>query len=182
MACGFSCLAAGLFLCSQQSMLPFASAGSNDPREFHACGHNPKTQNEPYLCHTKSSTESVFQLAYVSTGVAGHELKHNTKRGNDEPSADCPHRDFAIDYDLKNFIDDTIKTAIEEAVQSSVDKELLLMVRGEGFKKRLNALIDARLHVLAEEIAVKTNGAGPGRGHTGRTHKKISLSLPARII
>ncbi len=89
-----------------------------------------------------------------------------------------PHRDFAIDYALKNFIDDTVNTAIEEAVQSSVDKELLLMVRGEGFQKRLHDLIDARLHVLAVEIAVKTNAAGPGRGHTGRTHKKISLSLP----
>ncbi len=92
-----------------------------------------------------------------------------------------PHRDFAIDYDLKNFIDDTIKTAIEEAVQSSVDKELLLLVRGGGFKIRLNALIDSRLHALADEIAFKTTGAGPGRGHTGRTHKKISLSLPATL-
>ncbi len=89
-----------------------------------------------------------------------------------------PRRDIAIDYDLMNCINDRIKRAIEEAVQNSVDRELLLMVRGEGFKQRLDAAIDDRLHLLAEEIAVKTGGAGPGRGHTGRTHKKIGLSLP----
>ena len=96
-------------------------------------------------------------------------------------SQTSPHRDFAVDYDLKNYIDDALKTAIEEAVQTSVDKELLLMVRGEGFKRRLDALIDSRLHALADEIALKTSGAGPGRGHTGRTHKKISMSLPETL-
>ncbi len=59
-----------------RSMLPFPNAGSNNPREFHARGHNPKTQNQPYRCHTKLVTESVFQWNMVSTGVAGHELKH----------------------------------------------------------------------------------------------------------
>ncbi len=91
------------------------------------------------------------------------------------------NRDFAVDYDLMNYVNDTVKTAIEEAVENSVDKELLLMISGDGFKIRLNALIDSRLHALADEIAFKTTGAGPGRGHTGRTHKKISLSLPATL-
>ena len=89
-----------------------------------------------------------------------------------------PNRDFAIDYDLMNYINDTISAAIENAVQESVDQELTMMIRGESFKKRVQNLVDARLQSLVNEIAIKTNGAGPGRGHKGRTHRKVSLSLP----
>ena len=89
-----------------------------------------------------------------------------------------PNRHFAIDYDLMNYINDTISAAIENAVQESVDQELTMMIRGESFKKRVQNLIDARLQSLVSEIAIKTSGAGPGRGHKGRSHKKISLSLP----
>jgi hypothetical protein len=89
-----------------------------------------------------------------------------------------PTRDFVIDYDLMNYIHDTVKSAIQDAVQDTVDTELLLMVNGEDFKKRIEALIDAILHSLVERIAIRTNGAGPGRGHKGKSHRKISLSLP----
>jgi hypothetical protein len=89
-----------------------------------------------------------------------------------------PARDFVRDYDLMNYINDTVTCAIEDAVQDSVDKELLLMVNGEGFKKRIETLIDARLRSFVAEIAIKTSGAGPGRGHKGKSHRKISLSLP----
>jgi|SRR5271157_3408790 len=89
-----------------------------------------------------------------------------------------PNRDFAIDYDLMNFINDSISVAIENAVQETVDAELTMMMRGEGFKKRIQDVIDARLQCLVTEIAIKTSGAGPGRGHKGRSHRKISLSLP----
>ncbi|MFH0823694.1 MAG: hypothetical protein V2B18_13175 [Pseudomonadota bacterium] len=92
-----------------------------------------------------------------------------------------PDRDVAIDYDVMNYVNYTVKTAIAEAVQDAVDRELLLMISGEGFTKRLDALIEARLHVLADQIVVRTSGAGPGRGHTGRTHRKISLSLPETL-
>ena len=43
--------------------------------------------------------------------------------------------DFAIDHDLMNFINNTVKGAIEEGVQEVVDKELSLMVNGDSFKK-----------------------------------------------
>ncbi len=86
--------------------------------------------------------------------------------------------DFVIDHDLMNFINNTVQSAIEEGVQEVVDKELSLMIQGDAFKKRVGDLIDVRLHRLAEEITVKTGGAGPGRGHKGKSHKKISLSLP----
>ncbi len=89
--------------------------------------------------------------------------------------------DFAIDDDLMNFINDTVKMHIEEGVQEVVDRELSLMINGDGFKKRVADLIDAQLHALAEEITVKTSGAGPGRGHKGKSHKKISLSLPETL-
>jgi hypothetical protein len=89
-----------------------------------------------------------------------------------------PNRDFAIDYDLMNYINDTISAAIENAVQESVDQELSMMVRGEGFKKRIQDIVDTRLQSLVNEVAINTSGAGPGRGHKGRTHRKISLSLP----
>lgn len=89
-----------------------------------------------------------------------------------------PNRDFAIDYDLMNYINDTISAAIENAVQESIDQELTMMVKGEGFKKRIQDVVDVRLQSLVNEMAIKTSGAGPGRGHKGRSHRKISLSLP----
>jgi hypothetical protein len=92
-----------------------------------------------------------------------------------------PNRDFSIDYDLMNYINDTVKSAIEDAVLDILDKELLLMVNGEGFKKRIEAIIDARLHSLVKGITIRTSGAGPGRGHKGRSHRKISLSLPETL-
>jgi hypothetical protein len=90
-------------------------------------------------------------------------------------------RDFTIDYDLMNFINDTVKTAIQDEAQEIVDKELLLMVNGESFKKRIKSLIDDQLQMLADGIAIRTRVAGPGRGHKGRSHRKISLSLPETL-
>ncbi len=92
-----------------------------------------------------------------------------------------PSRDFAIDYDLMNYINDTISAAIENEVQESIDQELTMMIRGESFKKRVQDIVDARLQSLVNEIAIKTSGAGPGRGHKGRSHRKISLSLPESL-
>lgn len=92
-----------------------------------------------------------------------------------------PARDFVIDYDLMNYIHDTVKSAIGDEVQEAVDRELLFMVKGEGFKERIEDLIDARLRSVVGEIAIKTSGSGPGRGHKGRTHKKVSLSLPETL-
>lgn len=91
------------------------------------------------------------------------------------------NRDFSIDYDLMNYINHTVKSAIEDAVLDILDQELLLMVNGEGFKKRMEALVDARLHALIGAITIRTSGAGPGRGHKGRSHRKISLSLPETL-
>ncbi len=111
-----------------------------------------------------------------------HELnQENVKAEIMNQSQPRPNKDFSIDYDLMNFINDAVKSAIEDTVQNTVDKELLLMVNGEGFKKRTEALIDARLHSLVEGIAIRTNGAGPGRGHVGKSHRKISLSLPETL-
>ena len=89
-----------------------------------------------------------------------------------------PRPDFAIDHDLMNYINDTISAAIENAVQESIDQELTMMVKGEGFKNRIQDMVDARLQSLVNEMAIKTSGSGPGRGHKGRSHRKISLSLP----
>ncbi len=93
-----------------------------------------------------------------------------------------PNRDLAIDYDLMNYINDTISAAIENAVQESVDQELTMMIRGEGFKKRVQNLIDARLQSLVSEIAIKTSGAGPGRGHKGRSDKKCNFKVSKMLL
>jgi hypothetical protein len=93
---------------------------------------------------------------------------------NDIPT----RRDFGIDDDLFNFINDTVRTAIEEEIQEVVDKELLLMIKGQHFEKRLKDMIDARLRSVMQEINVKASNAAPGRGYKGRSYKKISLSLP----
>ena len=87
-------------------------------------------------------------------------------------------QDFAVDYDLMKYINDKISIAIKDSVQESVDQELTMMIGSEGFKKRIQDFIDARLQSLVNEIGIRTSGAGPGRGHKGRTHKKVSLSLP----
>lgn len=87
-------------------------------------------------------------------------------------------REVAIDSDLKFFTEESISTALEGAVQDVVDRELLLMVEGEGFQRKIQEMIDAELRSLVREIAIKRSGAGPGRGHKGRSHRKISLSLP----
>jgi hypothetical protein len=90
-------------------------------------------------------------------------------------------RETVVESDLRFFIEKTISTALEGAVQDVVDRELLLMVKGEGFQKRIQAMIDAELGSLVQEIAIKRSGAGPGRGHTGRSHRKISLSIPESL-
>ena len=81
-------------------------------------------------------------------------------------------RNEATDDDLMYLIKHTVQSALEDSVQDTVDAELLLMMRGDGFKGRINDLIDARLHALAEDITVKLSGAEPGRGHTGRMGKR----------
>jgi hypothetical protein len=86
-------------------------------------------------------------------------------------------RETVMQSDLRFFIEETVSTALEDAVQEVVDRELLLMVKGEGFEKRIQDVIDAELRSLVRQIAIKRSGAGPGRGYTGRSHRKISLSL-----
>jgi hypothetical protein len=90
-------------------------------------------------------------------------------------------RDFSIDFDLLNYINDTVQSAIEDYVQEVVDKELWLMLKGQHFEKRLKDMIDGQLRSLMQEINVKASNAGPGRGHKGRSYKKISLSLPNEL-
>ena len=89
--------------------------------------------------------------------------------------------DFAIDDAFLDIIIATVVTAVEEIIQERVDHELSIMVSGEGFAQRVANLIDARFEVMVTEISVQTSGAGPGRGRKGRTHKKISLSLPEAL-
>jgi hypothetical protein len=88
-----------------------------------------------------------------------------------------PHKDFVIDYDLMNFVNDTVKAAIKDEIQEKVDKELLRMVNGDSFKRQMTTLIDTRVQSLFQKISIKTTGSGPGRGHVGRTYRKICLSL-----
>ncbi len=44
-------------------------------------------------------------------------------------NATNPRMDFSLDYDPMNFINDTVKSAIEEGVQEMVDRELSLMIQ-----------------------------------------------------
>ncbi len=92
-----------------------------------------------------------------------------------------PKKDFALDYNLMNFINDIVKSAIEDRVQEVVDRELSLMIKGRHFEKRLKNMIDAQLRSIMETITIKASGAGPGRGHKGKSYRKISLSLPESL-
>jgi hypothetical protein len=134
-----------------------------------------RTDDLPYHSHTKCGIVSVFQ---VSTGLDTSSAIR-TKTVNIGRTSS--HRDFVIDYDLMNYIQDTVKAAMEEEIQEAVDKELLLMVRGESFNRQIKALIDEELRSLIRQVSLKTSGAGPGRGHKGRSHRKISLSLPESL-
>ena len=140
---------------------------------------HPNTKNRPYPTHTKSSIESVFHSNIQSSGLPLVKAIKNIEAETMNKTQD--NGDFAIDHDLMNFIHNTVRNAIEEGVQEVVDQELSLMINGDGFKKRVTYLIDARLNAFADEITIRTSGAGPGRGHRGRSHKKISLSLPESL-
>jgi hypothetical protein len=142
------------------------SSNGHDPEDPSFPSDIPrKSENQPYLCHTNWRIVFVFRSSAVLTAlmvVQRNQMEVNAEMMNQ--SQPYPNRDFAIDYDLMNFINDTVKSAIKDAVQDTVDKELSLMVNGEAFQKRINGMIDAQLRSLIQEIAVKTSGAGPGRG------------------
>jgi len=160
----------------------YASAGL-DPRDFASDPDLPRRdQNEPYPQRYQMRHHIRLSLECCVNRVDGRSPNRiNVKAERMNQSKTHPNRDFAIDYDLMNFINDTVKIAMEDGVQDAVDKELWLMVNGEGFEKRINGMIDARLQTLVEEMIIKTSGAGPGRGHKGRSHRKISLSLPETL-
>ena len=88
-----------------------------------------------------------------------------------------PNRDFAIDYDLMNYINDTISAAIENAVQELVDQELTMMIGGESFKKRIQNLIDARLQSIVSEIAASGPVALVLEEGTRGAHTRKSASV-----
>jgi hypothetical protein len=115
-----------------------------------------------------------------STGV-----KHPARMehgGRMKRNAISPEPDFAIDDAFLDIITNTLLAAVEETVQERVDRELLLMIKGEGFATRIAALIYDRFEVMVTEVAIQTSGAGPGRGHRGRSHKKVSMSLPEPLF
>jgi hypothetical protein len=117
----------------------------------------------------------------VSTGLPLIDRIEAEKAEMMNQSTRQPSRDFVIDYDLMNWINDTVTAAMEGEIQETVDKELLLMVNGESFKRSINDAIDAQFRSLIRETVIKTSGSGPGRGHKGRSHRKISLSLPESL-
>lgn len=92
-----------------------------------------------------------------------------------------PKPEIAISDELLDVVIATVVAAIEETIQDRVDEELLFMVNGEAFATRIAALIDDRFQVMVTQISIQTSAAGPGRGRKGRTHKKISLSLPETL-
>ncbi len=111
---------------------------------------------------------------WINPFPVSNGIKHKkAEMMNQNPMS--PKSDFCIDYYLMNFINDAVKSAIQDRVQEVVDRELSLMIKGDGFKKRVTDLIDTLLQAIAGEITIKTSGAGPGRGRKGK-----SLHTPPR--
>ena len=78
--------------------------------------------------------------------------------------------EVAIDSDLKFLIEETVhRPCLKMLFRIRWTRILLLMVEGEGFQKRIYDMIDAELRSLVREVAIKTSGAGPGRGHVGKS-------------
>jgi len=93
-----------------------------------------------------------------------------------------PNRDFAIGYDLMNYVNDTVPAAIENAVPGSVDHELATMIRGESFEKRVQNLIDARLQSLVSKIGIKTSRCRGTNFHAFRTAFRYARWLGGALL
>jgi len=71
---------------------------------------------------------------------------------------------------------------IDESIQDRVDAELKAMLDGEPVKTLISQVLDERLKAYMGGITVKEQHSGPGRGRSGKTHKKFSASLPEDLF
>src|SRR5271157_4733731 len=176
------------------------TATRNDPQRKRLEDHTepiigisaPDHGNHPFY-HSLDSKLVDKATHWNQTRAAGQSFLRKPRLRSDSPDAPPTHLfflhtsqvpcfsgRFRLFHDQKSTRFRGVRTGRSSDYPSvfSLLARSRMMIKGEGFKKRIENLIDARLHSLVNEIAIKTTGAGPGRGHKGRSHEKISLSLP----
>ncbi len=75
-----------------------------------------------------------------------------------------------------------VQQLLEELIPDRVDAELKAMLDGEPVKTLIAQVLDERLKAYMGGISVKEQHSGPGRGRSGKTHKKFSASLPEDLF
>jgi hypothetical protein len=88
-----------------------------------------------------------------------------------------------IEEERKDYVvREEVQQLLEDRVQDRVDAELKTMLEGEPVKILISGILDERLKAYMSGITVKEAHSGPGRGRTGKTHKKFSASLPEDLF
>jgi hypothetical protein len=75
-----------------------------------------------------------------------------------------------------------VQQLFDELLPDKVDAELKTVLEGEPVKTLISKMLDERLRAYMGGITVKEQHSGPGRGRTGKTHKKFSASLPEDLF
>lgn len=88
-----------------------------------------------------------------------------------------------IEEERRNYVArEEVQQLLEELIPDRVDAELKAMLEGEPVKTLISQVLDERLKGYMGGITVKEAHSGPGRGRTGKTHKKFSASLPEDLF
>jgi len=88
-----------------------------------------------------------------------------------------------IEEERRNYVArEEVKLLLEELIPDRVDAELKAMLDGEPVKTLIAQVLDERLKAYMGGITVKEQHSGPGRGRSGKTHKKFSASLPEDLF
>jgi hypothetical protein len=88
-----------------------------------------------------------------------------------------------IEEERRNYVArEEVQQLLEELIPDRVDAELKAMLDGEPVKTLIAQVLDDRLKAYMGGITVKEQHSGPGRGRSGKTHKKFSASLPEDLF
>jgi hypothetical protein len=88
-----------------------------------------------------------------------------------------------IEEERRNYVArEEVHQLLEELIPDRVDAELKAMLDGEPVRNLISQVLDERLKAYMGGITVKEQHSGPGRGRSGKTHKKFSASLPEDLF
>jgi hypothetical protein len=88
-----------------------------------------------------------------------------------------------IEEERRNYVARAeVQQLLEELIPDRIDAELKAMLDWEPVRNLISQVLDERLKAYMGGITVKEQHSGPGRGRSGKTHKKFSASLPEDLF